>query len=434
MFYPLLLLGAVCAALIASILLFPKLTLGKITLSTFWIVALLGALLFLLTGQTGLVSLGKALLSDTAVNPLKILVLFLAMTALSVFLDELGFFRRLAAAAVRLAHHGQKKLFFLLYALVSVLTVFTSNDIIILSFTPFVCYFAKHAKIDPIPYLAAEFVAANTWSMALIIGNPTNIYLATSYGIGFAEYCETAIVPTLFAGAIALGALFLLFRKKLAAPMCADAEEVPPCDRFLLVFGLTILAVCTVFMAIGSYIGIEMWIVSLAALGLLVLGALGHALCKKRRPRELLSCAKRLPYSLVPFVLSMYVIVVGLGEHGVTTLLADLFGTGMPIVKYGVSSFFAANLINNIPMSELFASIIASAPAAVARKAMFATVIGSNLGAFFTPIGALAGVMWSSILQKNGLKFGYADFLRIGVCVALPALAAALFGLFLVTV
>ena len=433
MFYTLLLLGTVCAALIASILLFPKLTLGKFTVSTFWIVALLGALLFFLTGQTSFAAVGKALVSNTAVNPLKILVLFLAMTALSVFLDELGFFRRLAAAAVRLAHHGQKKLFFLLYALVSVLTVFTSNDIIILSFTPFVCYFAKHAKIDPIPYLAAEFVAANTWSMALIIGNPTNIYLATSYGIGFAEYLEVAIVPTLFAGAVALGALFLLFRKKLAVPMCADAEEVPPCDKFLLCFGLAILAVCTLFMAIGSYLGIEMWLVSLAALGVLIAGVLIHALCKKRRPRELLASARRLPYSLIPFVLSMFVIVVGLGEHGVTTQLASLFGEGMPIVKYGVASFFTANPINNIPMSELFASIIAAAPAAVAEKAMFATVIGSNLGAFFTPIGALAGVMWSNILQKNGLKFGYADFLRIGVFVALPALAAALFGLFLMT-
>jgi Na+/H+ antiporter NhaD/arsenite permease-like protein len=34
--------------------------------------------------------------------------------------------------------------------------------------------------------------------------------------------------------------------------------------------------------------------------------------------------------------------------------------------------------------------------------------------------------MWSSILKEHGLKFGYTDFLRIGVTVALPALVAAL--------
>ena len=37
----------------------------------------------------------------------------------------------------------------------------------------------------------AEFAAANTWSMMLIIGNPTNIYLATSAGIDFTEYYRT---------------------------------------------------------------------------------------------------------------------------------------------------------------------------------------------------------------------------------------------------
>lgn len=59
--------------------------------------------------------------------------------------------------------------------MVAILTIFTSNDIVILTFTPFICYFSKNAKINPIPYLVAEF-AATTYSMMLIIGNPTNIY------------------------------------------------------------------------------------------------------------------------------------------------------------------------------------------------------------------------------------------------------------------
>ena len=102
------------------------------------------------------------------------------MTVLSVFLDEVGFFGYIAAFALKKAGRSRKRLFFYLYITVSVLTVFTSNDIIILTFTPFICYFAKSAKIDPVPYLFAEFIAANTWSMALIIGNPTNIYISSA--------------------------------------------------------------------------------------------------------------------------------------------------------------------------------------------------------------------------------------------------------------
>ena len=73
-----------------------------------------------------------ALTSDTAINPLKILVLFISMTVLSIYLDELGFFRYLANKTLKRAGKNQKKLFIYLYLIVSVLTVFTSNDVIIL--------------------------------------------------------------------------------------------------------------------------------------------------------------------------------------------------------------------------------------------------------------------------------------------------------------
>ncbi|MDE6293120.1 MAG: hypothetical protein K2L88_00660, partial [Clostridiales bacterium] len=199
-----------CVVMILSILFFPKIRIGKISIDTYWIVTLVGAGILIACGQASLKAVGSALISDTAINPIKILVLFVSMTVLSIFLDELGFFRYLAGVVLKKAKTRQTKLFLYLYITVSILTVFTSNDVIILSFTPFICYFAKNAKIDPTPYLAAEFVAANTWSMALIIGNPTNIYLATSCGIDFFGYLKVSIVPTVAAGLVAFLALYLM--------------------------------------------------------------------------------------------------------------------------------------------------------------------------------------------------------------------------------
>ena len=416
--------------MICGILFFPKIRIGKLKIDSFWVITLVGAAVALAATNPDFQALGQALVADTAVNPLKILVLFLSMTVLSVFLDELGFFRYLASAALKRAHTGQKKLFVYLYITVSVLTVFTSNDVIILSFTPFILYFAKHAEINPVPYLAAEFVAANTWSMALIIGNPTNIYLATAYGIDFLSYLKLSIIPTVFAGATSFLCLYLLFRKKLSAPIGCEAEEVVIEDKFQLWVGVIHLAVCTVLLAVGGYIGVEMWIVSLAAVGSLFIFSLVTALVRRRKPNELLNCLKRAPYQLVPFVLSMFVLIVILEQKGVTGKIAALFGEDFEVLIYGVSSFFAANVLNNIPMSVLYSSVISEANG-VGTGAMFATVIGSNLGAYFTPIGALAGIMWCSILNRHGLKFGYLDFLKIGVIVAIPALAAALGGLYL---
>lgn len=420
--------------MIASILLGGKIKLGNITIDTYWVITLVGAIILLACGKAGVSAVGGALTSDSAINPVKILVLFLSMTVLSIFLDELGFFRYLAGVVLRRAKTRQTLLFLYLYLTVSVLTVFTSNDIIILSFTPFICYFAKNAKINPTPYLAAEFVAANTWSMALIIGNPTNIYLATACGIDFLAYLKISILPTLAAGIVAFVALYLLFRKSLAAPISGEAETTAINDKLLLWVGIAHLGACTLLLAIGSYIGLEMWLVSLCAAGSLFVITGVIAAVRRKKPTALIGCVKRTPYQLVPFVLSMFVLIIALNEQGVTAAMGRLLGDSLPVVKYGATSFIASNLINNIPMSVLFSSIIQSAGGAGGVAAVFATIIGSNLGALFTPIGALAGIMWSNILSKHDVKFSYLDFLKIGVTVAVPTLVAALAVLWLVLI
>ena len=165
-----------CLSMIGASLFKPDIRLRKLSINTYWIVPLVGALVLLSVGLIAFPDIINGLTADTAINPLKILVLFLSMTMMSVFLDEIGLFRFLASFALKKAKTSQLTLFIVLYILVSFLTIFTSNDIIILTFTPFICYFAKRAKIDPMPYLFASFVAANTWSMMFIIGNPTNIY------------------------------------------------------------------------------------------------------------------------------------------------------------------------------------------------------------------------------------------------------------------
>ena len=425
---PAIIISAVtCLAMILGVLFFPKIKIGKFSVDSYWVITLLGAIILLVTGLADVSLVGNALIADTAINPVKILVLFISMTILSIFLDELGFFRYLASVTLKKAKNGQMKLFLYLYIMVSILTVFTSNDIIILSFTPFICYFAKNAKINPIPYLAAEFVAANTWSMALIIGNPTNIYLATAYGVDFLSYAKTMILPTLFSGIIAFMALPLLFKKKLSTSIEGVAEDVVIEDKLLLWVGIAHLGICTILLAIGSYVGLEMWLVSLISVISLLVVNIVIAIIRKQKPVALLGSLKRGPYQLIPFVLSMFVMIVCLSSKGVTGIIGEFFGESHTVIKYGVTSFLSANLINNIPMSVLFSSIIETIGSTdVAVRAVFATVVGSNIGAFLTPIGALAGIMWTNILNEHELKFGYLDFLKIGVTVAIPTLLAAL--------
>ena len=416
-----------CVFMILSILFKPSLKIGRLKLDSYCLVAFAGAVVMLASGCAAPERILSAFTSDNAVNPLKILTLFISMTVLSVFLDEVGFFGYIAAIALKKAGRSRKRLFFYLYITVSVLTVFTSNDIIILTFTPFICYFASHAKIDPVPYLVAEFIAANTWSMALIIGNPTNIYISSAVGIDFISYLKVMLLPTLAAGLVALGMLWLCFSKSLSAPIEeADIEEVKIKNKPLLVIGLSILSVCTLIMAVGSYFGIEMWIVSFsAAILLFALAAITSAI-QKRRPAELGGCLRRAPWQLVPFVLSMFVIVCALHDSGATDFLGKLLGDKGVVFSYGISSMLAANLINNIPMSVLFVPIIETLPEGLLTSAAYGVIAGSNIGAFLTPVGALAGIMWMSLLKRYGVTLGFKQFLKYGAIISVPTILAAL--------
>ena len=416
-----------------SIIFFQKIRIGKIKLDTYWMITLLSAIILISFSLSPIKEVFKQLTSNSAINPLKILVLFFSMTILSIYLDEIGLFHFLAVKATKIAKNNQLVLFFTFYILTSILTIFTSNDIVILTLTPFICFFAKNTKINPLPYLIAEFAAANTWSMMFIIGNPTNIYLATSAGIGFIDYFKVMWLPTIFAGLTELLIVFLLFRKQLKSPIEVTDEDYKIESKLDLIIGVSILFICLVFLVISSYINIEMWLISLSCATILLLVALIIRLIT-RKHWEYLSCSfKRLPYPLIPFFLSMFVIVVALNYQGISLEISKFLNQGSPIWVYGYSSLLASNLINNIPMSILFSNLPNGLEGLAYKQAIFGSVIGSNIGAFLTPIGALAGIMFSSLLNKFEVKYSFLDFVKYGVIIAIPTASMALLGLFVIT-
>ncbi len=422
--------GLVCVALVLTVLTNPSINIGKYHIRIFyWTAPVLGSIALLLFRLLPLPVMWEGLTSSGSINPLKILTLFISMTTLSIYLDEVGFFSYIAGISLKFAKTSQLRLFCVLFLLVSVLTVFTSNDIIILTFTPFICYFSKKAEIDPMPYLFGEFVAANTWSMMLIIGNPTNIYLATANGIGFGAYTAHMLLPTLFAGITAFLLLLMIFRKPLSQPISIKEEKPAIRDKGLVIIGLLHLAFCTILLILSSHIGLEMWYITLGFAVSLFLCVTIYKKKKGVKERVLLHTIMRAPWELIPFVLSMFLLVLTLDRYQVTTIISDFFGTDHLVWKYGIASFLAANVMNNIPMSVAFSSIVSHLPEADRLPAAYASIIGSNIGAYFTPLGALAGIMWSGILNKMGIPFSFRKYISYGIRISIPVLIAALLGL-----
>lgn len=422
--------GIAVIGLVSSILFFPSLKIGKHSFSTYWLFPLLGGVILLATGLLDPNYFLDALLGDAAINPIEILALFFSMVFMSIVLDEVGFFRCLAVAAAKKAKQSQTALFLLLYLAVSVLTVFTSNDIIVITFTPFIIFFARHAKISPLPYLVGEFVAANTWSTLLIVGNPTNIYLASSFGIDFFAYLEHMFIPTVFAGLTALAVIFMIFRKKLKDPISVQPGEEKIIDKPILAVSASLLGICIVLVAVSSWIDLPMWLPALISAAILFLFVLIYGIINRKDFFVTTDSLKRLPYNLIPMLLGMFAIVLACKQSGITEAFADLLGPDQPIMVYGIASFVAANFLNNIPMSVFFTEVIRAGNEAL-YPAVYATILSSNVAAFFTPVGALAGVMWMGLLKQNDIRFTFVNFTFYGAMIAIPTLLAGLGGLYI---
>ena len=418
--------GSTFLLTILSILFFPHIKIKSIQLDTYWMVALLGAIILLASSLAPLNEVWNQLTSNDAINPIKIIILFFSMTLISVMLDELGLFRFLASVASKHAQGNQHLLFVVLYFLTSVLTVFTSNDVVILTLTPFICFFARRSKINPIPYLVAEFMAANTWSLMFVIGNPTNIYLATSSGITFAEYFKVMGIPTVVAGVVELLLLLLIFHRYLKQTLQNNDLVYHVEDKISVIVGLCVLGICLIFLVISSYINLEMWLIALISASSLLVFMLIYSLINKKEMAHVGYALKRLPYQLIPFFISMFVIVVALNYQGISERFAGFLGNQNTIWVYGYTSFLASNLINNIPMSILFTNLTSTLSGASFYQAVYASIIGSNIGAFLTPIGALAGIMFSGLVNDNHVHFTFLDFIKYGLIVSIPVITVCL--------
>ena len=265
--------------------------------------------------------------------------------------------------------------------------------------------------------------------MALIIGNPTNVYLATANGISFIQYVSVMLLPTLMGGICAMLVLYLLFRKMLDQPLECTEDDFKIQDKGALIIGVAHLASCTVLLVVSSYIGMEMWFITLCfAISLFVTYGI-YSLIRKKKTDIVVKCLERAPWELIPFVISMFIFVMSFDKVNLTGTIEQLLGGDQVVLRYGVVSFVVANLVNNIPMSVLFSSVVTSLDPQVLMEGVYASIVGSNIGAFFTPIGALAGIMWSGILKKNNVKMSFATYIKYGTIISVPTLLLTLAGL-----
>ncbi len=391
---------------------------------------LLGLLLLILTFSIDLEVISRGILGTERIKPFSIIILFFSLAYICISLDLTGLFEYMALKVAKGAGNSGIKLFIFFFLFSSILTTFTSNDIVILTITPIIIYFTKHTKIDPIPYLIAQFFAANIWSLTLYIGNPTNIIVAEAFGLTFLEYSAWMLLPTLIGGISCLILLWFIFKKKI--PKSFESPEINPKlalkDKFGAIFGLISLISCLFMISIAQLLNLSLWAITFCFAMIMLFYNIIHDLVLRKNKKLnnfliLKKSAKRIPWKIIPFIIGMFILVEALVSTGWIDIFASsmsLFSISLiPLVLImGFLSSLSCNILNNQPMTILFTQILLSDSFNVMgpRKmgSTFALIIGSNLGANFTLIGALAGIMWYKILSDKQVKISYKEFAKYG--------------------
>lgn len=418
-------------AMFLSFFFFPSITIKGKKLDTYWMITLIGAILILLFNIPTDGEILKLFIENNSTNPLKIITLFLSITFISKFLDAVGLFDFLATRAGRIGHGNQFIIFTVFYFLISLLTIATNNDIIIIV-TPIMIYFAKACKIKPLPYLIMVCFVLNTLSTTFLTTNVSNLYLGSFFGITYVDYLQVLTPVSLILMIVLYVLLLIVFYKDLKLKIEVNVEKKPIKNKFLLIVGLICLGGTTVLLIISNYINLEMYIITLSFALIDLIVALIYCFIKKEEKVYFTKPLKSLPYEFIPFLVSMFIIISSLNTtpllSDIGNLISQVGSSEGKVFIYGFSSAISANFVNNVPMSLLFADILGSNTNYTLNE-VYACILSSNVCALLTPCGALSSLMFIRICKENEVKLTYVDYLKfapLGVVLLVVGLALIL--------
>lgn len=400
--------------------------------------ATVGAIFVLLSGSVSLSDLGQITetISGAAIT-------IMATIVMAIVLESFGFFRWVAEKLAARARGSGIRLFWYVNLLSFLMTLFFNNDGSILITTPILVMLLNNMGLknhQKIPYLLSGGLIATASSAPIGVSNIVNLIALKIVHMDLYMHTAMMFVPATLGLLFLVGLLFLRFYKvipqtvpttvtglttptyhplKMKPSPSSDKER----SRFMRNILLFVLAV-RVSLFVASYFAIPVSIV--AVIGSLVL--LGWRWVHlKISPMDML---KKTPWYILVFAFSMYVIIYGLHNIGLTSRLIDFMH---PIVSSGnllhASIMMGAllsvlsNLFNNHPalMIGTLTLMNMNLDPLTLKISYLANVIGSDMGSLLLPIGTLATLMWMHIVRRGKVKITWWQYVKITLVVIPPA-------------
>lgn len=341
-----------------------------------------------------------------------IIALIFSFGVMAEGLRASGFFSHLAYRIVEKGNGKTGKLILYMFVLTSAVTFFTSNDIVIYVLTPIIvsiCFRAgiKNTKL----ILLSQFIAANTLSMSMLIGSPTNLIIAESAGLDFFSYFFLMVLPA-FVAFLASFLLLKILTKILQSEkfsVMSDIElqqsysvpDVNPHPGFtdqmrdwVLIFGFFVALVAAV-----TFLNYSLLWCAVPA----IMISLGYWHFSGKHETEIREPLGNLPYGIFFFGMTFFIFAEQFSRTGfvntdLVPFLQNFFSSGkIATVFTGIfGSGILVNMFLDLPSAAIISEILPKLELGfLAEKILTqAALVGLNIGTYVTSIGALAGLIW----------------------------------------
>jgi arsenical pump membrane protein len=348
----------------------------------------------------------------------------IGMMLLSELAREHGVFDWLSSVAVRSARGSCSRLFALVYAVGTIVTIFMSNDATAVVLTPAILTAVRRAKVQPLPYLFVCAFIANAASFLLPISNPANLVVFHNQMPPLRKWLLSYGVPSLLSIAATFIVMRWSFRKELCDAIEGDVETKPlKREGALVLCGLTAMVVVLLTASsLGKDLGLPTCLAALAITAIVSITAQSNPL----------RLAREISWATLALVAGLFIMVEAMESIGAMQQTRDWLtwvqtqGSTSGTLITGFAVGIANNFVNNLPLGLIAGSTLQAAH----TKGLIAdaVLIGVDLGPNLSITGSLATILWLIALRKEKLDVSFWDFLKVGV-VAMPmALLASLGG------
>jgi Na+/H+ antiporter NhaD/arsenite permease-like protein len=299
--------------------------------------ALLGAVLMV---ALGVLTPERAL---AAVDGATILLLFGVM-GLGAFLHLDGFFDELETRLVSLARTPARLLGLLVWG-AGLLSALITNDAVCVLGAPLVVALVRKHGLPPLPFLLGLAIAANSGSVATLVGNPQNMLCASLGGLSYREHLVLMLPVAIAALAISHGALLFAFRRELASASLAQVAATAQPLRKRIKVTLAVIVGTAVVCTLGADLP---WTATAAFVLLMLL-----------HRRDTSHLWERIDWSLLLFFAGLFVAVEGLTASGAPAAffarvpLSTGAGTLVDWLELSGVFLVGSNVVSNVPFIVL---------------------------------------------------------------------------------